>query len=218
MEHDIENLLRKKVIAAEQDAVTWQKREVWSKINGRLAPAKQRFEWYYAAALVLITCLSVYTMQYVTNLKTDQKIKSLEMTLATKQKVKLPTGNEIVVQECSIDGALPIKRKAKTTLQTLAGSKNIKEADKTSDITTPSAHDEPLLTEVPVEQDVEKHVLKATQQMTNKVEPIIGVFIPEEEPVYVVKEKKIKFRLFRSPDRYPEKNEDNTKVLFARIN
>jgi hypothetical protein len=65
MEHDIEQLIRKKIISAELQPNPWRKETVWSKVHGTLKPAQKKIPayYYYAAACTAFVIASLLYVQ-----------------------------------------------------------------------------------------------------------------------------------------------------------
>lgn len=214
MERDVEKLIGDKVKAADQKPVAWQKAEVWSKINANTATTRRSYFWYYAAACFLVAMgVGMYSLQMRYENALQTKISALSAAI-NKVTEKTASPQPVTTQtNCENDNAC-FKRIAKISTPTrqqhvdatmLPGTVGLQQE-------TPALVEEntPALTEV---ASTETNVAKPY-----RVQPIIGVIIPEEKDITIAKQKKVKFRFLKSPEKEYANGGDDSKILFARIN
>ena len=219
MEHDIEKIIQEKVKIAEQKPVKWEKDGAWDKISTELRPKKKTRIFYYAAAsLILATTLLIYSLQFVKQKGINQKLKSLELAVANKVDERVDD-QQTFSQDCPEERHVVEQQK-----RTKPYNKNrkVKEANPVvNSVTEVEVREKLPLPQTQSEQETEQGSLspyKPIATKSHRVEPIIGVIIPQREAVTVVKEKKVKFHLFKSSEEGIDKKEDDIKIIFARIN
>jgi hypothetical protein len=214
MERDIELLIRRKVIAAENQPAPWHKEQVWMKVSEGLehASTKKTPYYYYAAAcFVLLMACSVYLLNKSEHQKNEARINTL---LSRIEKTKSDLAARISVPQ---EGLVPTCEDEWTEP---TGSRKIITIQKppVPEITTVMA-EKILIATVATDSSgtTTASVADIQPQKKERIKPVIGVFDTTVHHEEVAQHKRKKFPWFkpREEDHGPFQHQPQT--IIARI-
>jgi hypothetical protein len=217
MEHDIDRLIRKKILEEETKVVEWNRSAVWSKINPTPGEKEFYFSYSIAAAALLAGLLLFYSLQILYSEKLYHRLHQLQGAIKNHEKQKLspPATNDALTAICEE----PLIEKDEQRVSPVQANQMSSYKPKSL-----SDNNEPVMTLVENTftqdtLDVLRDTIDARKNM-RVVQAIIGVVPQDTSPVKLtlIKKRKIRFDFFRLQEKgtFPQLDEE-TKSIVARI-
>jgi len=214
MEPDFDKLVSNKIRHAEQRLVSWNKQNVWQKVQSETNATRRSYYFHYAAA-ALILLLVYFGVQLIpSEVKrqvTDAKTISAQEETGPEKKSVAPEKSqnqlpEQTAQNLENNAAVPARKIPDSFRET---SSSAQQQTKPVD-----AMIEPLVTEIEIQE--EEFLLPENISVhEEKIRPIVGVITESySEDVANVKPKK-SLRKLESPEPVPWDNIPNA-LVFAR--
>lgn len=223
MEHDIEQLIRKKIMSAELQPKPWRKEAVWSKVHDTLQPAQKKIPvyYYYAAACTAVVIASFIYVQSERNTReiitrihtlTIQLEKAKADSMAAK--AAMASSPVIALPDEGCADQRPSSKKVKPLIgETPAVAAKVPQA--------PFPESPTAMAELPpITQSVDSSAHQAPVIVKKKarVSPIIGVFDAPHDSLPVAQRKKVRLRLKPSEKEYEKPQKPSDQSILARIN
>ncbi len=171
MEPDKDELLSHRILRVEREPVSWNKEEVWRRINDEIQPARSR--WYYvaAAATILLMLGSYFTVDNAAKIVREQEViigyqpESKEVTSEPSevgqplplQRSVTPNKRERKTQQALPENNLSEIREAAIDIGTVKQQKN-------EGIDSTSLSRQPIVAETETQEQAEE-----------RIRPVIGV-------------------------------------------
>jgi hypothetical protein len=222
MEHDIEQLIRKKIISAELQPKPWRKEAVWSKVHGTLKPAQKKMQvyYYYAAACTAVVITSFIYVQSERNTREfNTRIHALTIQL---EKAKADSMAAKAAMASSPVIALPDEGCADQHPSSKKISPPIGEIPAVAAKVPQALFPESPITMgelPPIIQsfDSSAHPAPVMVKKKARVSPIIGVFDAPHDSLPVAQRKKVRIRLKPSEKEYEKPQKPSDQSILARI-
>jgi hypothetical protein len=220
MEPEIDNIIRKKINAVEEQPVHWNKAGAWSKINGPQKTKPRATYVYYAAATAafFILALKLVTTQLHKNeiafritLLEDRIYQAEANTTSTREPIQTTACRNENMDTFKKSYALNSKpRKISPVLSPIAVATKEKEIVIVSSV-------EAQKEEIPLQQETVQPE-KSSIVATTRIEPIIGVYETETKTESVAKTaKKNRFQWHRPTEINAAEEAHKNTFLLARI-
>ncbi len=207
MEPDFNNLLAKKIRSVEQQRISWNKSEVWLKINDQITPVKKTYTlYYYAAAVLFLLLFNAYQLENEQTVLLN-KFSSYE-TSTTQVPEILTAGNEAdLVSSKKIISSTPSMHHVKPENNLALSSVDLQHLP----------HQEYLeVNQEEVTPARQTELTTSTEVAKEKIIPIVGV-IGLSDPREIVSQAKRKklFRKLETPEKEYVDRLNNT-IIIAR--
>jgi hypothetical protein len=217
MEPDFDKLVSNKIRQAEKQLVSWNKQNVWQKVQSETNAERRSYYFHYAAAalILLLVCFGVQLiLDDVKPQLTDAKKKisareaiEPEKKSVIQEKTQKPLPDE-TAQNPENDAAVQARDIPNRLRKTVSSAKQ-----ETKDV---DAGIEPVVTDIEIE-DKEFLLPPEVTVHEEKIRPIVGVITESySEDIANVKRKK-SLRKLESPSPIPWENIPNA-LVFARKN
>jgi hypothetical protein len=224
MEHDIEQLIRKKIMAAELQPKPWRKEAVWSKVQGTSKPARKKMLGYYyyaAACTVFVIASLLYMLSERNNHELNTRIHALTLQVE-KAKADSMAANAATASSPVItlpDEACTDQHPSSKNIRPHTGETHVVTVKIPRELfqEAPSAMDElPVIT-----QSFDSSSSLGAPVIVKKkgrVSPIIGVSDAPHDSLPIAQRKKLRIRAKPSEKEYKELQKPSDQSILARIN
>jgi hypothetical protein len=214
MEPDFDKLVSNKIRHAEQRLVSWNKQNVWQKVQSETNATHRSYYFRYAAA-ALVLLLVYFGVQLIPKDErpkvTDAKMMSAQEATEPETKSVIPNKNQ---NNLSDQTAQNLENNAKVPARNIADSFR----ETSSSVQQTTKHVDAVIESVVTQPEIQEEEFLLPENVTfheEKIKPIVGVITESySEDVANVKRKK-SLRKLESPEPVPWDNIPNA-LVFAR--
>lgn len=221
MEHD-EEIIQKKIRAAENNPVVWNKEMVWSSISKSKNRNLTTLVFYYAAATFLFAfALVFYSVQQMKRTGFELRIKSIE--LAITKNTDVGKTDQIIPTEICFDNASNMKPKK------LIAPKKRKELFKLADstfyplVSYSTLKKEPIqplrsIADEPKQLEIQPLAETSISKIANNIEPVIGRYLSTATNLIEEKEKRLYVSLMPTYEHKQSQEKERKPFFVTRLN
>lgn len=227
MEPNQDDRIREKIREAEQNPVSWNKDEVWNRVNPQPKKERSHAVYYAAASLAALMAMSMYAWVVYQDHEYQIRMSSLELAI---EKARSSSLQETRIAEVPVDCKEPLP-------STLQADKQLKSVQKFEQpvaatnpeqetrgitqvevVTTSPSEKSADVAEVPTPaQKVEEPIVSTTSR---EFTPTVITIQPEpaKPQVVVARTRKLKLHFFRKNEpEYDLRGDRKDDILFANI-
>jgi hypothetical protein len=179
MEPDIHKILSNKIRMAEGKAIEWNKGLVWNKVQAEVSVKKKSILWYWSAAAAISVLVILYTIYRIEPREAVLPIARTEDPVEKTSTENLNSTKHFTLEDDEnppsiIQNTPGIQSSRKMPIAIVTGEDQEHQTEKLS-----AREDVALIDDIIINEEmiVENEVIIIAQE---KIEPIIGVYYPQE--------------------------------------